>query len=408
MKRIYLYIAGNDASFSFEHRVFNLSSFIITLFCIQGTLFNYFLGLHLFTVWLAIAGTLVSAVLFYLSRLRKWFTPATIFIYVGITMLALGGMHFFNGASSSPVFYLIIMLQNIFLLIAQRKHQLLIYGLLAGTIMLLLVLEYFFPGWTVPYASPEERMVDHITTLAYSPFFTMVIIMLFRRSYDREQKIVLQQKQKLEEAYRITTEKNEYIESLIRELHHRVKNNLQIVSSLLSLQSNRVADDKARLALEEGKTRVDAMAMIHQKLYMDNELASVNIEEYLGHLSASLANSFGYDAQHVHMQVQLSNRSMDIDLAIPIGLIVNELITNAFKHAFQGVAQPAIKLTLLEQPDHLELTVADNGRGLRLPEGLESPGSFGMKLVQTLVEQVNGAMTVRQHPGTTYTIEIRA
>src|SRR5690606_28566898 len=113
---------------------------------------------------------------------------------------------------------------------------------------------------------------------------TMIIILLFRRSYDREQKMVLQQKQKLEEAYRITTEKNEYIESLIRELHHRVKNNLQIVSSLLSLQSNRMADDKARLALEEGKTRVDAMAMIHQKLYMDHELAAVNIEEYLGHL----------------------------------------------------------------------------------------------------------------------------
>src|SRR3546814_14804009 len=97
--------------------------------------------------------------------------------------------------------------------------------------------------------------------------------------------MVLKQKQELEEVNRITTEKNEYIESLIRELHHRVKNNLQIVSGLLSLQSNRLQDDSARMALEEGKTRVDAIAMIHQKLYMDNALATVDIKEYLRDLT---------------------------------------------------------------------------------------------------------------------------
>lgn len=389
--------------------MFNLSSFVITLFCIQGTLFNYFLGLHPATVWLAVPGTLMSAALFYLSRVRKWFTPATVFVYTAITILILGGMHFYNGGSSGPVIYLLIMLLNIFLLIAQRKHQLLIYGLLAGTIALLLAVEYLFPRIVVPYSSPGERMADHFVVLAYSPFFTMAIILLFRRSYDREQKMVLQQKEKLEEAYRITTEKNEHIESLIRELHHRVKNNLQIVSSLLSLQSNRIADDNARQALEEGKTRVDAMAMIHQKLYMNNELAAVNIEEYLDDLSTSLANSFGYEARHIHTDIQLTDRTMDIDLAIPIGLIVNELITNAFKHAFTGIVSPEIKVQLLQKEAQLlELTIADNGKGLHRPQEPAGAGSFGMKLVQTLVEQVNGVMTVRLHPGTTYTIEIRA
>ncbi|MCS3794812.1 sensor histidine kinase [Niastella sp. OAS944] len=409
LKRVYHYIAGDNTTYRFEHRVFNLTSFVITLFCLQGTLINYLLGLHWATVWLAIIGTVISATLFYLSRVRKWFTPATIFIYITGTILLLGFMHFYNGASYGTIIYLIIMLLNIFLLIAQRRHQLLIYSLLAGTALLLIVVEYFFPQLVVPYASVDQRLTDHVTVLVYSLFFTMLIIVLFRRSYDREQKMVLDQKRELEEAYRLTTEKNEYIESLVRELHHRVKNNLQIVSSLLSLQSNRLEDDKARMALEEGRTRVDAMAMIHQQLYMENDLAAVNIEDYLGTLTLSLAGSFGYNSGNIRTAVQLKNRSVDIDMAIPIGLIVNELVTNSFKHAFHGVADPKIIISLQQQSDdRLILTIADNGNGLKSSEALNKATSFGIKLVNMLVDQLNGVMTIRENPGITFTIEIRA
>lgn len=409
LKRVYHYIAGDNTTYRFEHRVFNLTSFVITLFCLQATLINYLLGLHWVTVWLSVLGTLISASLFYLSRVRKWFTPATIFIYITGTIVVLGSMHFYNGASYGTIIYLIIMLLNIFLLIAQRRHQLLIYSLLAGTALLLIVVEYFFPQLVVPYASIDQRLTDHLTVLVYSLFFTMLIIVLFRRSYDREQKMVLNQKRELEEAYRLTTEKNEYIESLVRELHHRVKNNLQIVSSLLSLQSNRLEDDKARMALEEGRTRVDAMAMIHQQLYMENDLAAVNIEDYLGTLTLSLAGSFGYNSGNIRTAVQLKNQSVDIDMAIPIGLIVNELVTNSFKHAFHGVADPKIIVSLQQlSDDRLILTIADNGNGLKSSEALNKKTSFGMKLVNMLVDQLNGAMTIRENPGITFTIEIRA
>lgn len=377
-------------------------------FGMQAAVINYLIGLHIITVWLAVSGAVVSAILFYFSRVRKWFTPTTIFVFTTATIFVLGGSYFYNGGSSSPVLYFFFVLLNIFLLIAARKHQFLIYGLLAGSILALLLLEYFFPKLVVPYSSFEERMVDHITLLIYCPLFSMVVIVLFRRSYDWEQEMVLKQKQKLEEVNRITTEKNEYIESLIRELHHRVKNNLQIVSGLLSLQSNRLQDDNARMALEEGKTRVDAIAMIHQKLYMDNALAAVDIKEYLGDLTSSLANSFGYNADCVQTQTDMVNPSMGIDLAIPIGLIVNELVTNSFKHAFHETAMPGIVVSLQERQEKLlELTVADNGKGLGDPEKLKNSDSFGMKLLRILVEQVNGAMTIRQNPGTAFIIEIR-
>jgi two-component sensor histidine kinase len=270
--------------------------------------------------------------------------------------------------------------------------------------MAMLWLEYKFPELIVPYKNIDQRIADHATVLAYSVFFTALIIWLFRRSYDREQQIIKDQKRELEKAYMLTTEKNKYIESLIRELHHRVKNNLQVVSSLMSLQSNRLEDDKARQALEEGKTRVDAMAMIHQKLYMDNELAAVDISEYLLNLSASLAHSHGYDAGHISTAVNLSNRYVDIDIAIPVGLIVNELVTNAFKHAFNGIQDPKIAIELTGNNGGFELSVCDNGRGIGVVG--DHPWSFGMKLVYMLVEQLDAKIEIDTKSGTSYLIKI--
>ncbi len=204
-------------------------------------------------------------------------------------------------------------------------------------------------------------------------------------------------------------QKNQQIETLIRELHHRVKNNLQVVSSLMSLQSNRLDDDKAKQALEEGKTRVDAMAMIHQKLYMDNELAAVDMSDYLKSLSLSLANSFGFDNTNVQTIIELPDQSMDIDRAIPIGLIVNELVTNAFKHAFKDISHPLIAISLKQNEEKsIELKVADNGKGLQPAADFKKSGSFGMKLVHTLVDQLNGELSINQHQGTVFIIDIRA
>ncbi|HET9430951.1 MAG TPA: sensor histidine kinase, partial [Chitinophagaceae bacterium] len=204
----------------------------------------------------------------------------------------------------------------------------------------------------------------------------------------------------------LLAQKNRQIETLIRELHHRVKNNLQVVSSLLSLQSDKLEDETARRALEEGKTRVDAMAMIHHKLYMDQDLNSVDIQDYLSSLLLSLANSFGYSYEHVRTKVKLAQKTLHIDLAIPIGLIVNELVTNAFKHAFKNTADPLVTVSLGKTADgKLEFSVADNGMGVTTEP--DSTPSFGMKLVYTLVNQLNGIMEMKRENGTIYIIQLR-
>lgn len=404
--RLYHLITGKDEIFGFEHRVFNLSCFILIVFCIQGTLINYLLGLAMATVWLAMAGTIITIFIYYWTRVKGTFSSGVLIFFSISVVLILGPLHFFNGASYGPTIYLLIMMLNIFLIIASPGIQLWVYGIFSVSILTMLLLEYFFPTWIVGYSSTSQRITDHITALIYSLFFTMITIRLFRKSYDREQAVILAQKKELEDTYALTSQKNRYIESLIKELHHRVKNNLQVVSSLMSLQSRRLEDKDARAAMDEGKKRVDAMAMIHQRLYLDNELASVNINEYLNNLALSLAGSFGFLSSSLVTDVQLPQPKMDIDRAIPIGLIVNELITNAYKHAFRQVDDPKVCISLIQTDDKIELKISDNGNGI--PENQAPASSLGMKLVHTLVDQLEAKINISNKNGTTISIIMAA
>ncbi len=404
LKRLYLFIAGDEDSFRFEHRIFNLSGFVLAVFCIQGTIINYLLGLHPATVWLAIAGIIISVFIFYIARIKKYFTPSIIIIYALAAIFILSPLHFFNGASAGPTIYLLIMMLNIFLLIAPPKMQLWLYGMYTVAILAMFLFEYLFPNMAVAYTSSTQRIADHVTVIIYSFFFTMIVIRLFRRSYDREQNTILKQKIELQKAFETTNEKNKAIESLIKELHHRVKNNLQVVSSLLSLHSNRIEDNKARIALEDGKKRVEAMAMIHQRLYMDREVTAVNIEEYMESLAVSIAESFGYTSTAIISKFNLQHPNMHIDQAIPIGLIVNELITNSFKHAFNSISKPKVNVGIEQKGTNLILQVSDNGSGYT---NTKNELAFGMKLVNTLVTQLDAAMEIKNDIGATFTITMR-
>ncbi len=202
--------------------------------------------------------------------------------------------------------------------------------------------------------------------------------------------------------------RNTKIETLIRELHHRVKNNMQTISSLLSLQSVRTADKNARAALQEGQKRVEAMGLIHQKLYLNDDLRGVNMEEFLSALIQTLAQSYGFDPAVVKKNINFPEQNLDVDLAIPLGLIINELIINAFKHAFGSVKNPELHVALTERKNkQLELLVRDNGIGL--PEQTQrdlNAGSFGLKLVQTLSKQLKGTLSITNEGGAIFQLII--
>ena len=405
LRKFYYTIAGTDNRFSFEQRIFNLSSFVLAVFSIQGTIFNSLLGLHPVTIMLGITGALLTLFTFYLSRFRKVFNNALLIGFTIATIAVLGPLFFYNGASLGPTIYLMVMILTSLLLISPPGMQLFFYMIYAASIIGMLVLEYYHPNWIIPYSTNAQRIADYAISLSYTLFFTALVIWLFRRSYDREQRTITQQKKELETLYADAQERNVYIQSLIRELHHRVKNNLQVVSSLMSLQSNRIEDINAKNALEEGKTRVDAMAMIHQKLYVDHDLAAVNMQQYLQQLTTSLAGSFGLSSSSVEATVELPDPSMNLDRAVSIGLIVNELVTNACKHAFKNTADPKIYIQLREEDNQLLLTVADNGVGVKNTK--EQGNSFGLKLVRILVNQLDATMQVSNESGTCYRIQMK-
>jgi len=216
----------------------------------------------------------------------------------------------------------------------------------------------------------------------------------FYRRHERNEKII---RDSLEEK-----------EMLLREIHHRVKNNLQVISGMLELQGVLVKDPSAKTALREGRNRVMSMALIHQKLYQSQDMAQVRMDSYIKSLVADLFSAYGVDDRKILMKVEAEAIRLDLDIAIPFGLLVGELVTNAIKYAFPP-SREGEKAGILvsfrerEEGDYI-LSVSDNGIGL--PEGfdLDKASSLGLKLVHSLAEQLRGRVMLARGPGTAWTI----
>jgi two-component system, chemotaxis family, CheB/CheR fusion protein len=185
-------------------------------------------------------------------------------------------------------------------------------------------------------------------------------------------------------------------EVLLREIHHRVKNNLQIVSSLLSLQSNRVTDPQASEILQDSQDRVQAMALIHEILHQSPNLAALNFSEYIQTLVNRLSTGHNIDRSLLYLRVEIeAGVTIDVDRAVICGSIVNELVTNAFKHGFSGDRSGEVTIELVTTGDNfLILSVANNGRSLPLDFDISNVRSMGLNLVMSLVRQIQGELVV--------------
>ena len=192
-----------------------------------------------------------------------------------------------------------------------------------------------------------------------------------------------------------------HLNYLMKELHHRVKNNLQIVSSLLNLQTAKIDDPAARKALMEGQHRIEAMSLIHQKLYQTKTSSRVNIQEFIAELSENLMHAYGYKAHNFKLQLQVDVKELEADLAIPVGLILNEVVTNAFKYAYKNVTNPALHISLQEQANKLQLTIGDNGRELT-EKAWKLSTSFGRQLISSLTQQLEGTMQLNCDTGSVF------
>jgi two-component sensor histidine kinase len=197
-------------------------------------------------------------------------------------------------------------------------------------------------------------------------------------------------------------------ETLLKEIHHRVKNNLQVISSLLYLQSHALTDPQLQALFRESQDRVRSMALIHEILYRSYDLARIDFADYLEHLVTHLCRSYGVEMHRITLTIEAEPVFLDIDRAIPCGLILNELLTNALKYAFPGDRTGALHLRLRAAPDQVMLAVRDTGVGL--PEGVdvEHTPSLGLRLVHMLTMQLGGTLSLERGEGTAWTLTFPA
>jgi two-component sensor histidine kinase len=196
-------------------------------------------------------------------------------------------------------------------------------------------------------------------------------------------------------------------EALLRELFHRVKNNLQVVSSLLNLQSESLTDEQAREMFREGRHRIHSMALIHERLYQAKDLARIDIKQYVHDLASELFFAYGVSAERIRLAVDVNTDGaiIDIEKAVPLGLIINELLTNALKYAFPDGRAGEMTVRIEPAPGNmLKLTVADDGVGLPAGIDVNDPATLGLQLVSTLAEQLRGSLEARPQPGAAFTI----
>ena len=196
-------------------------------------------------------------------------------------------------------------------------------------------------------------------------------------------------------------------ETLLKEIHHRVKNNLQVISSLLRLQSRHIEDPSALSAIQEGQNRVKSMALIHQNLYQEDNLMGVDVKDYITKLSGNLLRTYNVNPEKIQLKTDIETLHLDVDTLIPLGLILNELISNSLKYAFEESEDGQIQVKLKEKDQRLMLEVKDNGIGI--PEELKSgrASSFGLKLIQTFAQKLNAQLLIENQEGTVVRLLIK-
>lgn len=214
----------------------------------------------------------------------------------------------------------------------------------------------------------------------------------------------ISERKKIEEQIRASlTEKT----ILLKEIHHRVKNNLQIISSLLDLQAEYICNEQDRIFLQDSQNRIRSMALIHQKLYQSESLASIDFDDYLHDLASYLLSSSAQNSARIGLKIEASDVFLKMDEAIPCGLIVCELISNSLQHAFPDGRKGEVSVSCRLDDDCIALRVSDNGIGL--PPGFDftNAESLGLQLVCMLVQQLRGTIDLERDGGTSFMVRFR-
>lgn len=391
-----------------EQRIFNISAFSISVFAFVGTILNYLIGLNPIVVGLSFLGGVVAFYLYYLSRYKNRYSNTIIVYYLLAIISILGVMFFYNNGLGGTVAYLIIVLLNVFILVVPNKYLIPVVIILYLFLVSLFLFELKFPIWVTPYISKEEAVIDHITTLLYSMGLTTYVFINFRNKMHKDRREILQKNEEIEirkneiqeskiDLEKIITElkeRNQFIETLLQELSHRVKNNLQLVISILDMQ---VEDDERSAQtsyVQDTKNRLTALILVHQRLYGKQTGVAIYMPDYIKELGESIDFLNKINSEEI-ITYNIESVDLQVEKVISLGLIINEIITNSFKHAFKTTESPQILISF-KYTTYYKLKISDNGCGFI---NSKKKNRTGMSLIHSLTKQLNGDLYINSDIG---------
>lgn len=255
-------------------------------------------------------------------------------------------------------------------------------------------------------AEQERRLFLFIAIILLSA--AVLVFVLFKQKA-KSNKILASQKQEIEDQTMVIESNLEEKETLLKEIQHRVKNNLQVISGMLQLQTKNFDDPKMQEAMEEAQGRIKSMAIIHQQLYLsENNINYISFDKYLKNLTGQIAGAYRQISRKVTIDIDVHNIEFNVDTAVPLGIIVNELVSNAFKYAFHETEAGSIAISIDKEGDNdYKMSIKDNGIGL--PDDFDpmKTKSLGLKLVKILSKQMKGTFAFNSDSGTHFTISFK-
>lgn len=330
---------------------------------------------------------------------------AIIFLFMTIN-LALFYFNSYSGILSGTYLYYFPLILAIAFVFNIRTDQKVIFLNLFFIILLILVnLLTRYELFTSNFITDEKRYQMFIFNLLFSCLAVGFFIYLTIKNGLKESELYSQRIAEHEQAEKKIKEALAEKEVLLSELHHRVKNNLAIISGLFSLKIGNDPPSEARNVLVESRNRVISMSLIHNRLYKNNNFTDVNFEQYIAELISEINASYPSISGSVKVTTDIGDVVLNINIAVPCGLILNELLTNCYKHAFTGKGQGTIHVSFKQERETYTLSVSDNGIGLA--SGYQEKESLGLSVIEALSEQLNGSFDYSSATGTTFVLKFK-
>ena len=347
-----------------------------------------------------ISGFFIFLICFWLLKSDK-INAKTSFLLSGYVVAIEVSIHTFLIGWNSGHFYFLFLLPIVFLLNTNWKIWITIV-FNSSIITLLVVLWWIFQdGYSLYYLESNVENTISLINLGSTGLITIVIMIYFSRTINKKDEALVMVNEALESQNKEIFSQHQYQQILLKEIHHRVKNNLQIISSLLSLQSNAIEDNDVSQVLDESRRRIEAIALIHQKLYQGDKIDRVDFKSYLMEIMRSQQKV----NPDLKCEITAKEVAFKLDIAIPLGLIISEMIVNSVKHAFKEIENPELKVVLKKNKQTIELIIQDNGIGLPENFSLEQPISLGTEIIQALTTQIEAKIKYENDNGAKFTIE---